>query len=202
MVRMQIAEWAVAVMERLGSIGAGLLVLIENLFPPIPSEVVLPLAGFAASRGDINLLAAILCTTAGSVIGAAILYWLGRGIGLERVRAIAVRLPLVEGTDIDRTVDWFHRHGRKAVFFGRMVPLFRSFISIPAGVDRMPMLPFVLLTAAGSGIWNTVFIGAGYWLGESWHVVERYAGVFQWIVIVAVAAALAWWIVNRVRRRA
>ena len=108
-------------------------------------------------------------------------------------------MPLLHPEDIDRTVAWFHKHGGKAVFFGRMVPLFRSFISIPAGVTRMPLWRFVLLTAAGSLLWNAIFVLAGYFLGESWHIVEQYAEVFQVIVIVGVAAGIAWFVYARVR---
>src|SRR5690606_32554281 len=101
--------------------------------------------------------------------------------------------------DLERTEDWFARHGRKAVFFGRMIPIFRSLISVPAGVERMPVLQFFGLTLAGSAIWNTVFVLAGYWLGEQWHRVEAYAGTFQLVVIGAVVLAFCWWLVLRVR---
>ncbi len=190
-------------MERLGGPGAGLAVALENLFPPIPSEVILPLAGFAASQGRISLPAAIGWTTLGSVLGALTLYYIGVALGRDRVRAIAARLPLVKTRDIDRTEAWFARHGGKTVFFGRMVPIFRSLISIPAGVERMPVPRFLLYTTLGSLIWNTVFVLAGYALGENWHVVERYAGTFQNLVVVACALAVGYFIVSRlVRARA
>lgn len=197
---MNIADWAVSVMEALGSIGAGLLVLLENLFPPIPSEVILPLAGFAASRGDLNVAAAVAATTAGSVIGALLLYGIGATVGLERVRRVADKLPLINLEDVDKTVAWFDRHGGKAVFFGRMIPIFRSLISLPAGVDRMPVAKFTALTAAGSAIWNTIFVLSGYFLGENWHTVEQYVGVFQWIVIAVVLIFVLWWVIRRIRR--
>src|SRR5690349_23612216 len=128
-----LAGWVTALMERLGAPGAGLAVALENLFPPIPSEVILPLAGFAAGQGRMNLFAAIGWTTLGSVLGALALYFVGAALGHDRVRAIAARLPLIKVTDIDRTAAWFARHGTKAVFLGRMIPIFRSLISIPAG---------------------------------------------------------------------
>ncbi|MCS5729039.1 DedA family protein [Herbiconiux moechotypicola] len=187
-------------MEVLGAPGAGLAVFAENLFPPIPSEVILPLAGFAASRGELDLVAAIVFCTLGSVLGALALYGLGAWLGRERMRAIARRLPLVDVHDVDRTEAWFARHGTKAVFFGRMLPLFRSFISIPAGIERMTLWKFLLLTAAGSLIWNTVFILAGFWLGEQWHVVEQYTDVLQYVVIGAVVLAVLWFVVARVRK--
>ena len=196
-----IAAWAVDLMERLGAPGAGVAIALENLFPPLPSEVILPLAGFTASQGEMSLVAALFWTTAGSVVGALALYLVGALLGRDRVRAIAGRLPLVRVQDVDRTEAWFARHGTKAVFFGRMIPIFRSLISIPAGVERMSIPVFLALTTIGSLIWNTVFVVAGYQLGESWWRVEAYAGVLQKIVIVAVVAATAWFVVTRLRTR-
>jgi membrane protein DedA with SNARE-associated domain len=192
-----ISGWAIRIMETLGAPGAGLAVALENLFPPIPSEVILPLAGFTASQGDMSLAAAIAWTTFGSVAGAVVLYWIGALIGRERVRAIAARLPLVKVSDIDRTEAWFGRHGRKTVFFGRMVPLFRSFVSIPAGIERMPMTSFLLLTTLGSLIWNTLFVMAGYVLGENRQIIEDYAGAYQNVVLAVGFLAVAGFVVVR-----
>lgn len=195
------AQWAVDLMEALGSIGAGVAVAVENLFPPIPSEIILPLAGFAASRGSFPLWEVLLWTTIGSVVGALVLYGLGAWLGPARLRRIADRMPLVKVSDVDRTDAWFSRHGSKAVFFGRMIPIFRSLISIPAGIQRMPIGRFVLLTTAGSAIWNTVFVVAGYLLGANWHHVERYADVLQYVVIGAVAVAALAFVIVRLRQR-
>ncbi|WP_370250664.1 DedA family protein [Nocardioides sp.] len=196
-----VAGWAVDLMERLGAPGAGLAIALENLFPPLPSEVILPLAGFTASRGTFGLVEVLVWTTLGSVVGALALYGLGRGLGRDRMIALAARLPLVGVEDVERTEAWFERHGQKAVFLGRMVPLFRSFISIPAGTTRMPLGRFLLLTTAGSLIWNTVFVVAGYELGEQWHRVEGYAGGLQFVVVGAVTLAVAWFVTARARRR-
>ncbi|WP_330998373.1 DedA family protein [Georgenia yuyongxinii] len=194
-----IAAWAVSVMESLGGFGAALLIGLENLFPPLPSEVILPLAGFTASRGSLGLVEVILWCTAGSVVGAWVLYGIGALLGRERTRAIMNWLPLVKIEDVDKTEAWFHRHGKGTVFLGRMIPIFRSLISIPAGITRMPLLLFTALTLAGSLVWNTVLIVAGYALGENWHIVDQYVGVFSRVVIVAVLLALAWFVVARVR---
>ncbi|KZE43318.1 hypothetical protein AVW09_00355 [Microbacterium sp. T32] len=194
-----LSEWAVSLMEIIGPIGAGIAIALENLFPPLPSEVVLPMAGLTASRGSFTLFEALLWTTLGSVVGAFALYGLGRWLGAARLRAIAAKVPLLHPEDVDRTVAWFERHGGKAVFFGRMVPIFRSLISIPAGVAKMPLWRFGLLTAAGSLIWNTIFVLAGYLLGENWHVIEQYADVLQYVVIAAVAVGVAWFLYARVR---
>lgn len=177
-------------MEALGAPGAGLAIALENLFPPLPSEVILPLSGFTASRGEMDLLDVLVCTTLGSVLGALALYWVGALLGRERVLALAARLPLVKAADIEKTEAWFLRHGRKTVFFGRMIPVFRSLISVPAGVQRMPLPTFTLLTTAGSLIWNTIFVLAGYLLGENWSLVESYVGIGTNVVIAMVAAAV------------
>jgi membrane protein DedA with SNARE-associated domain len=196
-----IAGWAVDLMERIGGVGAGIAVALENLFPPLPSEVILPLAGFAASRGDFSLASALFWTTLGSVVGALALYWIGAAIGFHRVRAIAARMPLVKAEDIDRCQAWFDKHGGKAVFFGRMIPIFRSLISVPAGVARMPLGRFLIYTTLGSLIWNSIFVFSGYALGENWERVEGYAGSFQKVVIAAVLVAAAVFVVVRLRRR-
>jgi len=194
-----VAGWAVDLMDRLGAPGAGLAIALENLFPPLPSEVILPLAGFTASRGSFTLAEAIGWTVAGSLVGALLLYLLGAVFGRRRMYWVWERLPLVKVEDLERTEAWFGRHGRKAVFFGRMIPIFRSLISVPAGIERMPLVQFVLLTFAGSAIWNVTFVLAGYWLGEQWHRIEGAIGTFQWVVIVAVVLAVSWWLVLRVR---
>ncbi len=196
-----IAGWAIDLMEKLGAPGAGLAVAAENLFPPLPSEVILPLAGFAASRGDLGLAAAIIFTTLGSVVGALALYGVGAGLGRNRTRALAGKLPLVKVEDVDKAEDWFNRHGAKAVLIGRLVPVVRSLISVPAGVERLPVPLFVLLTTIGSGIWNTLLIVAGYQLGERWHVVESSVGVLQWVVLGGAVAAVAWFVIVKLRAR-
>ncbi|MEV1201519.1 DedA family protein [Microbispora rosea] len=196
-----IAGWAMELTERLGAPGAGVAIALENLFPPLPSEVILPLAGFTAARGDMSLLAALLWTTAGSVVGALALYCVGALLGRERTVAIAARLPLVKISDIEKAEAWFARHGVKTVFFGRMIPIFRSLISVPAGVERMPLGTFLLFTTLGSLIWNTVFVLAGYLLGEHWHLVEDYMGIVSKVVVAAVVLVVARFVAVRLRER-
>jgi membrane protein DedA with SNARE-associated domain len=196
-----IAGWATGLMDSLGAPGAGLAVALENLFPPIPSEVVLPLAGFASSRGDMQLLAAIVWTTLGSVVGALTLYLAGAWLGLDRTRALAARLPLVDVSDVERSEAWFERYGGVAVLVGRMIPLVRSFVSVPAGVARMPLPVFVLYTLVGSLLWNTTFVLAGYLLGESWTDVERYVGPVSRAVGVALVVLALLFVAGRLRAR-
>lgn len=198
---MSITDWAVSLMEDLGGPGAGLAIALENLFPPIPSEVLLPLAGFTASRGEFGLVEALLWTTAGSVAGALLLYLLGALAGRDRVAGLLVRLPLVGAKDVHRAEAWFARHGDKAVLLGRFVPVVRSLVSLPAGVERMPVGRFVALTALGSGIWNSGFVLAGYGLGENWSRVEAYVGAYsRAVVVLAVLAGVAF-VLARGRQR-
>ncbi|MFD4293716.1 DedA family protein [Rhodococcus sp. NPDC058505] len=188
-----VADWSVELMDSIGGLGAGIAIAVENLFPPIPSEVILPLAGFAAARGSMSVIEAIAWTTAGSLVGALVLYAISRMIGMERICRIADRLPLVSSDDLRKGERWFRRYGSAAVFLGRMVPLVRSAISVPAGVSRMPIGAFVLYTTLGSAIWNSIFVLAGYFLGENWAVVEEYAGVLQYVVLAAIAGAVGWY---------
>lgn len=196
-----IQEWVVAVMRAIGAPGVGVATLLETVFPPVPSEVVLPLAGFTASQGHYSFVAATAWATAGSVVGALILYWAGAAWGVGRLYALADRLPLVGHGDVERSIEWFDRHGRTAVFAGRFVPGVRSLISIPAGVQRMRLLPFLGYTTAGSLLWNAALIGAGYELGAQWHVVEGYVGEASNAIYVVLGIAVTVVVVKRVRKR-
>lgn len=196
-----IQDWIVEFMRAIGAPGVGVATLLETVFPPIPSEVVLPLAGFTASQGHYGVVSAIAWATAGSLVGALVLYYLGMAWGVERLCRLAERLPLVHGADVERAVDWFERNGRAAVFLGRFVPGVRSLISIPAGIQRMPMLPFVVYTTAGSLAWNAALILAGYELGAQWHVVEGYVGEVSNAIYVVLAVAVAVFVVRRWRKR-
>lgn len=195
-----VAGWTVELMERWGGLGAGLAIAAENLFPPVPSEVILPMAGFAARLGDLSLAEAIIGATIGSVVGAWLLYGLGAWLGHERIRKLALRIPLLAAEDVDKTTAWFARHGTKAVFFGRMVPLFRSFVSIPAGTERMSAATFTVLTLLGSLVWNSALISAGYALGANWHAIEPYTATLQYVIAAAVAVWAFRFVVTRRRR--
>ena len=185
-----VLDWVVLVMRTIGAPGVGVATALETVFPPVPSELVLPLAGYTASQGHYGLVAAIVWATVGSLLGALVLYWLGAAWGLERICALADRIPLVHADDVRRAVAWFGAHGRSAVFLGRLVPGVRSLVSIPAGVDRMPLATFCLYTTLGSLVWNTALILAGYELGEQWHVVEGYVGPVSNVVYVLLAVVL------------
>ncbi|GAA3607298.1 hypothetical protein GCM10022199_08860 [Marihabitans asiaticum] len=200
----QIIDWVVSVMESVGGPGIALAIFLENIFPPVPSEVVLPLAGFTAAGGRYTVVEAVLWATLGSVTGALLLYGIGAALGMDRLRAIAQRMPLVDVADIDKTDVWFTKHGPKAVFFGRFVPGIRSLISIPAGIDRMPLTAFLTYTTAGSLLWNALFVWLGYQLGDRYHLVEQYmdpiSKVVYALIILAVLGVLVWMIRRSMRR--
>ncbi|MFF0742545.1 DedA family protein [Streptomyces sp. NPDC004111] len=201
MIESSAPQWINTLMDTMGAPGAGLAIALENLFPPLPSEVILPLAGFAAGTGRMDLWAALLWTTAGSVIGALALYGVGALLGRERTVAIAAKLPLVKVSDIERTEAWFAKHGTKAVLFGRMIPIFRSLISVPAGIERMSIPVFLGLTTLGSAVWNTLFVLAGYLLGDNWEEVTGYVSVYSKVVLGVAGLAVVAFVVARVARK-
>lgn len=193
--------WVASVIESLGEVGVGLLVALENLIPPVPSEVVLSMAGYLASAGRVNLVLVAIAATAGSVGGALLLYWLGRAVGEERLRRWLDHIPLVDTDDLDLADRWFERHEKGAVFFGRMAPVVRSLVSIPAGANHMRLGMFTLLTTLGSGLWNCLFIGGGYALGSRWQQLEKYSSYFDYAIVAFFAVAIASWVIKKVRKR-
>ena len=199
-----IVEWVLDLMDRIGGPGIALGIFLENVFPPIPSEVILPLAGFTAAQGRYSIVEAVLWATFGSVAGALLLYGIGAALGLDRLKVIAHKMPLVDVADIDQTDAWFSKHGPKAVFFGRFVPGIRSLISIPAGIDRMPVTKFLGYTTAGSLIWNSLFVWLGFQLGDRYHLVEQYmdpiSKVVYVLIVLAALGVVAWMWRRSVRR--
>jgi membrane protein DedA with SNARE-associated domain len=189
-------EWALDVMVALGYVGLALLLVIENLFPPIPSEVVLPLAGFLVGRGSLSFAGALLASTLGSLTGALILYGLGRWGGRELILRYGKWLR-VGAEDLRRAEGWFTRYGDAVVLVARIVPLARSVVSIPAGTARMPPARFVLLTTAGSATWNAALIGAGYALGTNWERVSGWMGAYSEAVLVAATAVAGLYLLIR-----
>ena len=196
-----LAGVATDVMDALGEVGVGVLVLAENVFPPIPSEVVLPLAGYLASRGRMDLTLVIVAATVGSVLGALLLYEIGVRTGRARLRRFIDWMPLLEGEDLDKAEDWFERHGQASVLLGRCIPVVRSLISVPAGFAEMPRWRFLVLTTLGSGVWNSFFVGAGYALGEQFSEIERYSGWLNTAVYAAILVLLGLGLRRALRRR-
>lgn len=187
-------------METLGAPGVGLAILLENLFPPIPSEVVLPLGGFTVAQGSLNFLAVFIWATIGSVVGAYILYGVGAWLGADRLRAIADWMWLVKSSDVDKALEWFDRYGKPSIFFGRLIPGVRSLISIPAGLDRMNLITFGLWTLLGSGIWNIILITLGFKLGENWELVTGYVDQYSKVVYIALILIMVGFLAFFIRR--
>jgi membrane protein DedA with SNARE-associated domain len=195
-----ILGFATRIIQALSEWGVGLLTLIETVFPPIPSEVILPLAGFLSNRGDMNIVLVFVTATLGGYAGALLLYWLGRAYGEERIIRTLSKIPLLDRNDFERAAGWLHRHGRRAVFFGRLIPGVRSLISLPAGGTRMPLGTFSVFTLAGTAIWNALLIGLGAALGSQYELIDRYSSILDAIIIGIVAVLVVLLIVRRIRR--
>lgn len=200
-----IIDWIVNLMELLGAPGVGIAILLENLFPPIPSEVVLPLAGFTVAQGSLNWMAVFIWSVIGSVVGAYVLYGVGAWLGLERLRRIADWMWLVKASDVDAAMNFFNKYGRPSIFIGRLIPGVRSLISIPAGLDRMNLLVFGLWTTLGSGIWNAILIYLGYLLGDNWEkatgYVDTYSNVIYAVLLLIILGFLVFFIRRAVREK-
>lgn len=195
-----LSAWVSDVIEAIGYAGVALLVALESIFPPIPSEVVLPFAGFYAGKGEASVPGMMLAATVGSVVGAWVLYGIAAWIGPDRFHRFVVargRWFGVKERDLDRAEAWFDKRAGAAVLLGRCVPLVRSIVSIPAGFRRMPFVRFSVYTAIGSLAWNVALIGAGAVLGRRWEEVGNVVAVLQWAVIVAIAVLVAWFVWTR-----
>jgi len=182
-------DWVVSTIESWGDLGVFVLMVAEHIFPPIPSEVIMPLAGFLAASGRMSLTLTIVTGTLGSVLGTMIWYWIGLWFGEERLKRFAARhgrLLTLSPSDIDAAHDWFQRHGAMAVFFGRMIPAIRTLISVPAGLARMPMWKFLIYTVIGSALWTGVLTFAGLMLHENYVLVGDYIDPLSKLVVIAV----------------
>jgi membrane protein DedA with SNARE-associated domain len=187
-------DWITSLVEKSGYLGVACLMFAENVFPPIPSELIMPLAGFTAARGDLNFILVIASGTIGSVSGTLLWYYVGRWVTLERLKAFADRHGrwlTLSPDELDKAQGFFSRHCGKAVFLGRLVPAIRTLISVPAGIVEMTLLRFLLYSTAGTVLWNTFLAGAGYMLEAQYHAVAQWMNpVTNVIMGVAVAVYL------------
>lgn len=198
----QISEWVLGIMAKFGYFGIVFAMFAENVFPPIPSEVIMPAAGFAASKGDLNLLLVILAGTLGAVLGALPLYYLGSVFDEERLVTFTKKYGkyvFIKPDEVKSANKWFDKHGKKAVFFGRMVPGIRSLISIPAGMNKMPMASFLLLTAVGSSVWAAILAVAGYYLGENYEIVQSTLAPYSKVILILAVVIIIGWIIKKRR---
>lgn len=194
------ATWIIETINTLGYAGIFLLMLAESLFPPIPSELIIPFAGFSAANGTLNLWLVLASATIGAVVGMLPWYFLGRIFGLGRVRALADRYgrwATLNAEEVDTATQWFHRFGPVIVLAGRLIPLIRTLISIPAGLARMPLWRFVLFSTIGALAWNTVLVGAGFLLAEHYDLVETWldpgTNIVLGLVVVVYLYRLVTW---------
>jgi membrane protein DedA with SNARE-associated domain len=197
-------EWVTNLIAELGYGGVALLMFLENLVPPVPSELIMPLAGFVASQGELAYWAVLLAGTTGSFAGALFWFLVGRRIGEQRLRRFVDRYGkwvTLTCEDIDQATEWFRRHGAASVFVGRLIPGVRTFISVPAGLSSMPLLVFSAYTIAGTVTWTGALMFAGHLLRENYSVVGDYIGVLSNVIFAAFAAALAWRYVQQWRHR-
>ena len=197
-------EWITNTMESLGYWGIALLMFLENLFPPIPSELIMPLAGFTVAQGDMQLVPAIVAGVAGTILGAFPWYYIGKFISEPRLEDLADRYGKwisVSSKDIQKANRWFNQHGTKAVFFGRLVPGVRTLISLPAGINNMALIPFVLYSTVGTTIWVWLLTFAGYKLGKNYTLVDEYLGPASKIILAILIILFVIWVVWKQTRR-
>jgi membrane protein DedA with SNARE-associated domain len=197
-----VIEFALDVINQIGLIGAGLLVALEVIVPPIPSEAILLLTGFNISLERFGFAEALIATTLGSLLGATLLYFLGFAFTEERLEKIVAKYGKFVGLplkDFKKTMAWFERHGSALVLFGRMIPIIRSLVSIPAGLVRMHLGKFYIFTGLGALAWNSIWISIGFNLGENWQVGEEFAQYLEWIAYIILGAVAVYLALNLVR---
>lgn len=200
---MDLTGLALRLMELLGGPGTALVIAAEAVFPPVPGEVLLPFAGVSAAAEGRSVLWPLGWTTLGSVLGGLLVYGAGRSLGARRTTALVRRIPLAEEADVDRAIAFFARHGFPAVALARFVPMVRSAISVPAGIERMPVGLFALATGLGSGIWNAVFVVTGYLFGTAGgEALEGFVRGYSLLVAVVGAGAVLVIARRRLRARA
>jgi membrane protein DedA with SNARE-associated domain len=197
-------EWITSTMTSMGYVGIALLMFAENLFPPIPSELIMPLAGFTVAQGKMNLVLAVVAGLVGTMLGALPWYYAGKLLGEERLKSLADKYGkwiAISSRDIDKADNWFDRHGAKAVLFCRLVPGVRTLISLPAGLSEMSLVPFLIYSTIGSALWIFALTYAGYLLGDNYDRVDEYLGPVSKIVLVILLIWFALWVGKRMMRR-
>ena len=198
-------QFILHIIEQFGYLGVFFLILIENVFPPIPSEVILLFSGFFSTYTNLSVLYMIVASTLGSFLGAIILYYIGKIFNKERLKKIVNgrlgKILFLKENDIDKADEWFDNKGNKSVFFCRFVPIVRSLISIPAGMSEMPIGKFIIYTICGSMIWNTVLICLGYRLGSNWEYVLTILDKYQMVVIIILIIILGYVIIKFYRKK-
>lgn len=201
----QIIDGVLAIMAKFGYLGIAFAMFLENIFPPIPSELIMPAAGFAVAKGELQLILVIIAGTIGATLGALPFYYLGYVFNEDRLSLWVKKYEkviFIKVDDVTAASRWFERHGSKAVFFGRMVPGVRSLISIPAGINKMPLGRFLLFTLLGSSLWTTALTLLGYYLGKNYTLIEAAIAPYSKIFLaISAILVIGWLIKQRLRRR-
>ncbi|MBR8829976.1 MAG: Inner membrane protein YqjA [Chroococcopsis gigantea SAG 12.99] len=193
-------EWITNTMTGMGYVGIALLMFLENLFPPIPSELIMPLAGFTVAQGKMQFIPAVIAGIVGTVLGALPWYYFGKGISEARLALLADKYGkwlTISAKDIEKANGWFNRHGAGAVLLCRLVPGVRTLISLPAGVNNMPIIPFLLYSTIGTALWVLFLTGAGYALGNKYELVDQYLGPVSKIVLLSLIIWFGLWLVRK-----
>jgi membrane protein DedA with SNARE-associated domain len=201
-----LAQWAVDIVYSFGYVGVFVLIALVNLhLLPIPTQLILGLAGFLVGQGRFSLILVLVASTAGAVVASLVLYCVGLWIGeasLYRLIKRFERFKLVFGSDLDRASEVFERHGGKAVLIGHLVPAVGALISVPAGLKRMPIFGrFMFYTVFGSALWNGAFIVLGLMLGSNWTSVKQYASIIEYVVLAVMAGGFLWLLWRRWKAR-
>jgi membrane protein DedA with SNARE-associated domain len=194
-----VASWIETIVQTTGVFGIALLMFLENVFPPIPSELIMPLAGYTAAKGETNIVLVILAGTAGSLAGALFWYGLGRLFDHERLKRFADRhgrIITMTRADLVKADDWFEDYGQYAVLFGRLIPTVRTLISIPAGLAEMPIARFLVFSGIGTAIWTTLLALFGYAVGGRYSELEGWIDPISYGIIVLVIAIYVWRVVT------
>ena len=198
-------DWITGLVEQTGYLGIALLMLAENVFPPIPSELIMPMAGFTAARGELNMVGVVVAGTAGSLAGALLWYYIGRWVGLERLKRWAAkhgRWLTISPEDVDEAAAWFNRHGGKAVLIGRLIPAVRTLISVPAGVAGMALPRFLAYSALGTALWTALLAAAGYLLEDQYQKVGDYLNPVSNVILGLIVLGYLYRVITFRRRGA
>lgn len=197
-------DWITSTINSLGYLGIALLMFVENIFPPVPSEIIMPLAGFTVTQGKLSLVYVIVARMVGSVLGALPWYYVGKQLGEDRLKKFADKYGkwlTLSGKDIDKSKQWFDKHGGIAVFFCRLVPGVRTLISVPAGIDKMHLVPFLLYSTLGTGLWVGLLTYAGFVLGQNYKLVEKFLGPASAVILIALIVAFCIWVARRKKKQ-
>lgn len=192
-------DWVTDLIKNTGYFGLVFLMFIENVFPPIPSEIVVPMAGYLVSQEKMTMLGVILATTLGSMLGAILFYYLGYKLGTERLKTWCNnhgKWVAISSDDVDKTQRWFDRYGLWGVFLFRLVPGLRSLISLPAGIAKIPLFSFLLLSTLGSAVWNIILATSGYYLGRQFSNVEQWTSPISMLIITSLFLWYVWRIIK------